>query len=198
MGRRYRLVVSLALVLLAAADVRARTWCPLSERACGVPGLPSAVVDGIIHVESSGQPLAIGLGMGARHRGFFPATRMQARVLLRMVLSFKERANVGIGLMQVNWLWWQDELRREMGIEALDLFDPKVNLEAGCLILRRALLESSGTLEQRLGRYHSWHPERGLPYAQRVLAEAWRLEQEAGHGEQYRRQMQSLRARLKR
>ena len=99
-----------AVFLLGAAGAAAAGWCPLSVRACGVPGLPSSVVEGIIHVESSGRPWAIGLGLGTRHRSLYPATRRQARLLLRVVLGYRARANVGVGLMQVNWLWWGDRL----------------------------------------------------------------------------------------
>ena len=189
------LLVWAALLLLAVRTAGANGWCPLSERACGVPGLPSAVVEGIIHVESSGRPLALGLGVGSRHLSVFPASPFQARVFLRVLLSREARANVGIGLMQVNWLWWGDELERS-GVQAFDLLDPEVNLRAGCRVLRQALLETTGSFEARLGRYHSWQVERGRRYAEQVLAEAWRLEREAGRERRFALQMNSLRRRL--
>ena len=196
MERRAGLTAALAAVfLLGAAGAAAAGWCPLSVRACGVPGLPSAVVEGIIHVESSGRPWAIGLGLGTRHRSLYPATRRQARLLLRVVLGYRARANVGVGLMQVNWLWWGDRLQA-MGIEAVDLLEPATNLRAGCLVLREALTGTPGSLEARLGRYHSWHEKRGRRYAERVLAEAWRLEREAGRGHLFARQLRTLRKRL--
>lgn len=194
--RRWTAVTLAAVWLLgAAAAVEAVGWCPLSVRACGVPGLPSSVVEGIIHVESSGRPWAIGVGLGARHRSLYPATRFQARVVLRLLLGYRERANVGVGLMQVNWLWWGDRLEA-MGIGALDLLDPHTNLRAGCLVLREALTGTSGSLEARLGRYHSWRKESGRRYAERVLAEAWRLERQAGRGRIFAQQLKHLRKRL--
>jgi len=188
----------LAVVLLAgfvgSSEVEAGGWCPLSAHACGVRGLPSSVVEGIIHVESSGRPWAIGLSLGLRHRSLYPVSRFQARVLLRVLLRYRERVNVDIGLMQVNWFWWGDRLEA-MGIEALDLLEPEVNLRAGCLVLREAL-DTEGSLEARLGRYHSWRKESGRRYAERVLAEAWRLEREAGRGGVFAGQMRRLRKRL--
>ena len=46
-------------------------WCPLSDRACGVDGLDSSVVDGLIRVESGGNPWALHVGIG-RGYAFYP------------------------------------------------------------------------------------------------------------------------------
>ncbi len=53
----------LAAVLVVASSSHAG-WCPLSRSACGIEGLPSIVVEGIIVVESGGNPWALRIGVG--------------------------------------------------------------------------------------------------------------------------------------
>ena len=70
--RREVVAVLLAGSLLAA-PARAG-WCPLSKRACGVEGLQSSVVEGIIMVESGGNPWALHVGVGKGY-AFYPRNR---------------------------------------------------------------------------------------------------------------------------
>lgn len=157
------------LALLAAwtAPGYAAGWCPLSRNMCGVRGLPSAVVEGIIEVESGGNPWALHVGHG-KGRAFYPSSEGAARRTLALALALTD--NVDIGLMQINWRTWGETARR-LGLAPYDLLDPKVNLWMGCRVLVRAL-KTRGSFERRLGRYHSWRPQRGRWYARRVLAAA--------------------------
>ena len=145
-------------------------WCPLSTRACGIEGLPSAVVEGIIVVESGGNPWALHVGIGKGH-AFYPRSVAQARRFLAVSLALTD--NVDIGLMQINWRTWGESVRA-LGLDAYDLLDARTNMEMGCRILAQAL-SGRGSFLARLGRYHSRRPERGRWYARRVMAAAREL-----------------------
>ena len=146
-------------------------WCPLSESACGVEGLPSSVVEGIVVVESGGNPWALRVNLGKGY-SFHPRSRGEARRFLAVALALTD--NVDIGLMQVNWRTWR-VTARAFGLGAYDLLDAQSNMRMGCRILAEAL-SGRGPFLARLGRYHSPRPERGRWYARRVLAAARRVE----------------------
>ena len=156
--------------LLAAALPAWASWCP---RACGVEGLSSSVVEGLIMVESSGSPWALHVGIGKGYT-FYPAGKREARRFLAVSLALTD--NVDIGLMQVNWRTWGEAARR-FGLGPYDLLDPQTSMLMGCRILAQAL-SGRGSFEARLGRYHSQHPERGRWYARRVLAASRELQLE--------------------
>ena len=126
--------VEVVAVLLAgsllAAPARAG-WCPLSKRACGVEGLQSSVVEGIIMVESGGNPWALHVGVGKGY-AFYPQSEGEARRYLAVSLALTD--NVDIGLMQVNWRTW-GKTARSHGLGPYDLLDPQTNLWMGCRIL---------------------------------------------------------------
>ena len=173
-----RWVVSLLLaVRLLAASESWAGWCPLSDRACGIEGLPSSVVEGIIRVESGGHPWALHVGIG-KGFSFYPASEREARRLLAVALALTD--NVDVGLMQINWRTWRESVRA-LGLDAYELLDPQTNMEVGCRILAEAL-SGRGTFLERLGRYHSPRPERGRWYARRVMAAARELRGEGGDG----------------
>ena len=146
-------------------------WCPLSNRACSVDGLRSSVVEGIIRVESGGNPWALHVGIGKGY-AFYPQSESEARRMLAVALALTDA--VDIGLMQVNWRTW-GKAARGLGLGPYDLLDPQTNLWMGCRILAEALA-TNGPFEARLGRYHSRRPERGRWYARRVLAAAREVE----------------------
>jgi len=146
-------------------------WCPLSRSACGIEGLSSRVVEGIIVVESGGHPWALHVNLGKGH-SFYPRDRYEARRFLAVSLALTD--NVDIGLMQVNWRTW-GKTAGDLGLSPYDLLDPRVNLGMGCRILAEAMA-TRGSFEARLGRYHSRQRERGRWYARRVLAAARELE----------------------
>ena len=169
-----RVLLLSALVLTSAAPSWAG-WCPLSDRACGIEGLPSAVVEGIIVVESGGNPWALHVGIGKGY-AFYPRSVAEARRFLAVSLALTD--NVDIGLMQINWRTWRRTVRR-LGLDAHDLLEARINMEMGCRVLSRALA-GRGPFLARLGRYHSLRPERGRWYARRVMAAARELGSEGG------------------
>ena len=161
-----RVLLLSALVLTAPTSALAG-WCPLSDRACGIEGLPSAVVEGIIAVESGGHPWALHVGIGKGY-AFYPRSIAEARRFLAVSLALTD--NVDIGLMQINWRTWRRTVRR-LGLDAYDLLDAQINMEMGCRVLSQ-VLSGRGPFLARLGRYHSRRPERARWYARRVLAAA--------------------------
>ena len=160
-------VLFVSALLLMAPPLSSAGWCPLSTRACGIEGLPSSVVEGIIRVESGGNPWALHVGIGRGH-AFYPKSEPEARRFLAVALALTD--NVDIGLMQVNWRTWRSEVLA-LGLDAYDLLDAQTNMKMGCRILAEAL-SGRGSFEARLGRYHSPRTERGRWYARRVLAAA--------------------------
>ena len=168
-------VLMWSVLLLTAPALSSAGGCPLSARACGIEGLPSGVVEGIIAVESGGNPWALHVGIGKGH-AFYPRSAAEARRLLAVSLALTD--NVDIGLMQINWRTWRETLRA-VGVGAYDLLDTQTNMKMGCRVLAQAL-SGRGTFMARLGRYHSPRPERGRWYARRVLAAARALESEGG------------------
>ena len=142
-------------------------WCPLSRSACGIRGLPSSVVEGIIRVESGGHPWALHVGIG-KGFAFHPRDRHEARRFLAVALALTD--NVDISLMQINWRTWRQDILA-LGLTPYDLLDPQTNMAVGCRILAEAL-STRGSFEARLGRYHSRSRERGRWYAKKVLAAA--------------------------
>ena len=166
------------LLLVATLSMTVQSWaswCPLSNRACGIEGLPSAVVEGIITVESGGNPWALHVGIGKGY-AFYPRSAAEARRFLAVSLALTD--NVDIGLMQINWRTWRETLRA-VGVGAYDLLDPQTNMKIGCRVLAEAL-SGRGTFMARLGRYHSPWPERGRWYARRVMAVAREIESAGG------------------
>ena len=168
-----RVLIWSVLLLMAPASSSAG-WCPLSASACGIEGLPSAVVEGIIVVESGGNPWALHVGIGKGY-ALYPRSAAEARRFLSVSLALTD--NVDIGLMQINWRTWREAVIA-MGLDAYDLLDARTNMKVGCRLLARALA-GRGPFLARLGRYHSLRPERGRWYARRVLAAAREAERGA-------------------
>ena len=167
-------VAALFAVWMLTASPSLAGWCPLSNRACGVVGLPSAVVEGIIVVESGGRPWALRVGIG-KGFSFYPRSAAEARRFLAVSLALTD--NVDIGLMQINWRTWRESVRA-LGLDAYDLLDAETNMMMGCRILAEAL-SGRGPFLARLGRYHSLRPERGRWYARRVMVAAREIEEGA-------------------
>ena len=126
--------VTLAACLLVPT-VSWAGWCPLDRNACGIRGLPGSVVEGIIQVESGGNPWALHMGIGKGY-SLYPGSENEARRFLAVSLALTD--NVDIGLMQVGWRTWRKHALG-LGLTPYDLLDPQVNLEMGCHILARAL-----------------------------------------------------------
>ena len=169
---RIVLVNALLAACLLAPSLSWAGWCPVSRSACGIAGLPSSVVEGIIVVESGGNPWALQVGIG-KGFSFYPRSSGEARRFLAVSLALTD--NVDIGLMQINWRTWRESVRA-LGLDAYDLLDAQTNMEVGCGILAQAL-SGRGTFMARLGRYHSLRPERGRWYARRVMVAAREIEE---------------------
>ena len=169
-------VATLLLTAMLFVASSSHAGCPLSRSACGIAGLPSSVVEGIIMVESGGNPWVLHVGIGKGY-SFYPGTRVEARRFLAVSLALTD--NVDIGLMQINWKTWQKTVRG-LGLDAYDLLDTRINMKMGCRILAEAL-SGRGTFLARLGRYNSPRPARGRWYARRVLAAAREVEANDEH-----------------
>ena len=167
-------VLLLSAVLLVAPRPSLAGWCPLSRSACGIVGLPSSVVEGIIMIESGGRPWSLHVGIGKGY-AFYPRSMAEARRFLAVGLALTD--NVDIGLMQINWRTWRESVRA-LGLDAYDLLDVQTNMEMGCRILTQAL-SGRGTFLARLGRYHSLRAERGRWYARRVMTAVREIEEGA-------------------
>ena len=141
--------------------------CGVMAWGCELTGLGEEIVEGIIAVESGGNPLALRVNLG-RGRSLYPESEGLARRYLEIVLRYT--LNVDVGLMQINWHTWR-EVAEGRGIGVLDLLDGAVNRGLGCWILSREL-KGKGSLIERVGRYHSRMPGRQEWYARRVLAAA--------------------------
>jgi soluble lytic murein transglycosylase-like protein len=149
------------LPLLAAAQAGA--WQQQARRICqGDMGIPFAIVQGIVQVESGGHPYVLGVGVGDVWRSYRFEQARSAKLFLREALMHTER--IDIGLMQVHWATW----KRHYHTDATALLDVATNLRVGCDILRRELA-GDGPLWRRLGRYHSRTPARNQRYALKVL-----------------------------
>lgn len=58
-----------------------------------------------------------------------------------------------IGLMQVNWKMWKPELIKSgIANKVEDLYDPQINIEAGCFILRK-YIDQTKDLKQAIYKY---------------------------------------------
>ena len=170
------LLIILIIPLMLLPSMSWAGWCPLSRSACGIRGLPSSVVEGIIMVESGGNPWALRVGIGKGY-SFYPKSRAEARRFLAVSLALTD--NVDIGLMQINWKTWQKTVRG-LGLDAYGLLDARINMKMGCRVLAE-ILSGRGSFLARLGRYHSPRPERGRWYALRVLAAAREVETSLEH-----------------
>ena len=155
------LMLGTLLPLLAATSAQA--WRQDAQRICEREmGIPLALVQGIVQVESGGDPYALGVGMGRVWRSYRFAHGESAKRFLRQALTHTDR--IDIGLMQVHWAVW----KKHYDMEAEALLDASTNLRVGCDILRRELA-GDGPLWKRIGRYHSRTPARNQRYALKVL-----------------------------
>lgn len=142
------------------------------------PDVHPATLRAIVHVESGGNPFAIGVVRGQLER--------QPRNVAEAVATAKDLDARGIdysvGLSQINRRNWA-----RLGLDAASAFDPCVNLRAGAAILRdcfrRAktrLPTEQAALRGALSCYYSGNFATGFrrdipgqpPYVDRVLAAA--------------------------
>jgi len=152
-------VLMLGTLLPLLAVTSAQAWRQEAQRICEREmGIPLALVQGVVQVESGGDPYALGVGMGRVWRSYRFAHGESAKRFLPQALTHTDR--IDIGLMQVHWAVWKGRY----GVSDEDLIDAATNLRVGCDILRRELA-GDGPLWQRTGRYHSRSPVRNQRYA---------------------------------
>ena len=142
-----RVAVPVLMVLLLAVSPSRAGWCPLSRSACGIEGLPASVVEGIIRVESGGNPWALHVGISKGY-GFYPKSRAEAWRLLVVSLALTD--NVDVGLMQINWRTWGESVRALAWIMHEPLKQKPWGMREWCL--PTTTYSHSGLLHVR--RYH--------------------------------------------
>ena len=148
--------------VLAATTVHASDVVRLAYEMCPPVGVLPEIALKVMRVESDCEPYALGVQMQRLHRSYFNESPDVAASTLQAALRYT--SNVGIGVMQVNWRAWGDQIR----LAPVDLLDPRVNIRAGCEILSEAL-RGPGSLAERIGRYHSATPKLRDAYGQRVM-----------------------------
>jgi len=75
------------------------------------------------------------------------------------------------GLMQIRWSVWKDELRKQgIAKEKKDLFDPRINIEAGKYILAHYMDKHDNDLRAALNSYSGGAKR----YYEKVMTEARR------------------------
>lgn len=137
-------------------------WQSLVAEICPVLGVPTELAMAVIRAESQGKPYALGVtipradGNGYVHQGYYPQDIWTATALLRQALRYTR--NVGVGLMQITW-----------ADDPFALLDPETNIRRGCTKLADEL-DGSGSLIERIGRYHSRTPRLRDNYGRKILS----------------------------
>ena len=75
-------------------------------------------------------------------------------------MSEKQKSTMDVGLLQINMKWHPHPNPEQ-------LLNPEDNLRAGAKILKAALASTDDQI-LGVGRYHSWTPERAIPYGLRI------------------------------
>jgi Transglycosylase SLT domain len=138
-------------------------WDELIDQHCVSHGIPKEIVQAIIEVESAGHPFAIGVAIKGIPHSYFLDNAHDAALLLTEFL--RVTANVGIGLMQINWGPWGDQL----GVAPEDLLDVSVNIRMACQHILKPELDGPGALVERIGRYHSHSPNLRDAYGRKII-----------------------------
>jgi soluble lytic murein transglycosylase-like protein len=78
-----------------------------------------------------------------------------------------------VGLMQINWSMWDKELKRKGIVKSdINIYDPNINIEAGCFIYSSILNKNMGSNDRALNEYLGAN---GVLYRQNVYATYGRL-----------------------
>jgi type IV secretion system protein VirB1 len=121
------------------------------------------IMDAVVHVESSGNPFAIGVVHGRLVRQ--PRSLEEGMATARY-LEMAGR-NFSLGLAQIN----RFNLDR-YGLDYRSVFDPCTNLQVGAKILGACYAQAHADMRGALSCYYSGTLERGLDYARHVLGVA--------------------------
>ena len=131
-------------------------WQKLIEKGIKCSGIPGEVLLAVILQESGGNPYAVNInGIG----GFQPKTPQDA---LKIIYKYG-KANVDIGLMQVNYKTWA----KTFNVLPKDLLNPEINICIGAKILRAYLDEHNWTW-RGIGRYNATTSWKQANYAIKV------------------------------
>ena len=131
-------------------------WDGLLQSGVQCSGLPQELILSVIWNESRGNPNAVNInGVGS----YSPSSPEQA---LRYVYRIN-RANVDVGLMQVNWPTWGPVYR----LTIADLLNPVTNVCVGSIILKNYIVEHRGSW-RGVGRYNAVTHEKQEAYAYKI------------------------------
>lgn len=154
--KKILLIFIFFLVLIPHSHAMQLDWPSLLEYGEKCSGLPKDLILSIIWVESKGNPYAVNInGIG----GFSPASINDS---LKIIYHFN-RANIDIGLMQINWLTWYPVY----GLKPVDLLNPFVNVCIGSKILRHYVDKYNGSW-RGVGRYNAVSYDKQTRYALKV------------------------------
>src|SRR5208283_955228 len=131
-------------------------WDSLLAVGVRCSGLPRELILSVIWNESRGNPNAVNINGVA---SYSPSSPEQA---LRYVYHHN-RANVDVGLMQVNWLTWGPVYK----LTVADLLDPATNVCVGSRIMRDYIAEHGGSW-RGVGRYNAVSYNKQEAYAYRI------------------------------
>ena len=140
----------------AAVEASEITLYDLAEYGseCAGGWLNPDLIVSVILTESGGNPYAVNVnGIGS----FSPSEYEEA---VRLIYHYN-RANVDIGLMQINYLSWS----RIIGLRPEDLLDPWTNVCVGSQILAY-YIDKNGYIG--IGRYNAISPIKQIRYIRRV------------------------------
>jgi soluble lytic murein transglycosylase-like protein len=152
----FAIVLLVSRVMLSAEE----DFLQLIIRSARAVQIRPSLVLAVIYVESRGKPTALDFNLphGVSVPKFPPDVEAGLKELWAMPTN-----NVDIGLMQVNYRYWGDELK----LSKEDLLKPDVNIAAGCAILKDRIAKDGEYLG--VGHYHSFTPNKAKLYADMVL-----------------------------
>jgi len=158
----FRKCVLFAIVLVAGVAVShaEEDFLQVIVRSARAVQIRPSLVLALIYVESRGKPTALDFNLphGVSVPKFPPDVEAGLKELWAVPTN-----NVDIGLMQVNYKYWGQELK----ISKEDLLKPDVNIAAGSAILANRIAKDGEYWG--LGHYHSFTASRAKLYAKTVL-----------------------------
>jgi soluble lytic murein transglycosylase-like protein len=154
--RMLLLIFMFILVIASHSFAVQLDWQNLLKHGEKCSGLPRDLILSVIWVESKGNPYAVNVN---NIGGFSPNNLHDS---LKIIYRYN-RANVDIGLMQINWLTWG----LVYGLKPVDFFDPFINICVGSKILRHYIDQHNGSW-RGVGRYNAISYDKQVRYALKV------------------------------
>ena len=170
------LVISLVAAFLfigasGSASAGIGNWSNLLQVGVKCSGLPKELILSVIWNESRGNPNAVNINGVASYSA--PTPENALRYIYR-----HNRANVDVGLMQVNWMTWGPVYR----VTIADLLDPATNVCVGSRIMRDYITEHKGSW-RGVGRYNADSFNKQEAYAYRILQTMKQIREMLGRDE---------------